>query len=512
MAAVRAEVSAITLLGPSTSDTVVRYLAAEFLLEISRRCPPAPAPAPTSSSPTSTNGDIAESIIEAGGLGALWNLCTYPPQMESPIALAALATILGTAAAMSRSATASAAVLALVSDGAVGRLAREHLEPALAVLAACAPEARHQPRGEDGDNAIAFATSTLLALHNLAVNPDPAIHGLFLAVVGVDRGVGTTRTENRSAWNVILSSVEAGADGDAGSAFLEVALLAAGSVCGAPPLPSFGGGGSGVTGADAGTLGNPYFSPSTNVDVDRRTMARILPTYGSRVRRATSVEARTMATSRGLVTWAIALLNGGSADSAAGATTTVAVASKAVTAASQKKNISRAAVRVAWALSRDPGGALAMVSSGALPRVVDIFSAGRAQRNSGGEAGREVGEDAAAGVLLMETIAALLSLEEDRGRRDGVPALSAETAAAMSRAIGELCEIVLEGSGSDDGGSSSTSLGPRSLALLASTAANPRLRRLLVDHPRFAAVLNLLTERHLGSSFSSSSVSMALDA
>lgn len=545
---------AVTLLSGtgSTSDPIVSYLACKFLLLLSRRCLPAPAPGPLSSptSPPATEEsssspppgddrrhDIAKSVIEAGGLGALWTLCTYPPQMASPVALAALAAFLGTAAAMSRSAAASAAVLSLVSDGIVGRLARENVDPALAVLAAWSPQDRNQPRGASADSAIAAGTSALLALHYLATNPDPEVHGLFLAVAEVDSSaVASSGHAGGSAWSLILSSVETAADGRAGSGFLEAALLAAGSVCGAPPLPppqgTEGGGSSGVG------------SPSKPEEI----VARILPTYEARAREPTSVEATTTATARGLAKWTVALFGvgvGGSSNVAgSGAPATADAADKGVVATMhlQKQKVSRAAIRVAWALSRNSEGATALAAGGALPQVMDLFSAGRAHRKdgnsgNGGAGGDGVGHGGTMEVLVLETIAAFLSLEGGDGRSSTgalagagkgsvltpTSGLSAETVAAMSRAVGELCEIVLDsgggqGEGVENGGSespppspvpSSASLVPRSLALLASAAANPRLRPLLVDHPHFPDVLDLLltNRRSLGGS-SSSSVSV----
>lgn len=524
---------AVTLLGgtSSTSDPIVPYLACKFLLQLSRRCLPAPALGPLPSPPPITNGsssspppspgdgrrhDIAKSVIEAGGLGALWTLCTYPPQMASPVALATLAAFLGTAAAMSRSAAASAAVLALVSDGVVGRLTRENVDPALAVLAAWSPQDRHQPRGASADSAISTGTSALLVLHYLATNPDPAVHGLFLAVAEVDSGaVASSGHAGGSAWNLILSSVEVAADGRAGSGFLEAALLATGSVCGAPPLPP-----------PQGTEGGGGCSPSKPEEI----VARILPTYEARAREPTSVEATTVATARGLAKWTIALFDVGAG---AGAPSTADAADKGVVATMhlQKQKVSRAVVRVAWALSRNPEGATALAASGALPQVMDLFSAGRVYRKggdsgNGGVAGHGLGHTME--ILVLETIAAFLSLEgaDGRGSRGALAGagngsvltptscLSAETVAAMSRVVGELCEIVLEVGSANSGSSSpppssvpsSASLVPRSLALLASAAANPRLRPLLVDHPRFPDILDLvLTDRrNLGGSCSPS--------
>ncbi|CAN0404197.1 unnamed protein product, partial [Ectocarpus fasciculatus] len=245
IAATRAHVRVVALL--SAPDPKLRFTAAELALQLSRRCRPGPAP---DLNRNGGGGDgIAKDMIEAGGLRALWRACSDPSPMARPVALEALATMLGTAAAMSRSSASSEAVLALVSEGAVGGLVRQHVDPALSVLggggrgrgvaggggSATAP-------GEAAAAAAAAATSALLALHFLAANPDPAVHGLFVAAAGVDEQQGGA-TRGGSTWSMILSCVEAGAEGRGGPAFLEAALLAAGSVCGAPPLPVLGGGG-----------------------------------------------------------------------------------------------------------------------------------------------------------------------------------------------------------------------------------------------------------------------------
>ncbi|CAN0191647.1 unnamed protein product, partial [Hapterophycus canaliculatus] len=253
IAATGAHVRAVSLL--SSPDPMLRFPAAEFMLHLSRRCRRAPAPAynpaPSISSSSSSFGgggsraaDVARDIIEAGGLGGLWSVCFDPSPMARPVALEALAVMLGTAAAMSRSTASSDAVLAVVSEGAGGKLVREHLDPALTVLASGVGGA------VGAGDAIAVATSALLVLHFVACNPDPAVYGLFAVAAGVDDAQGGGGAAGRGAggsgsstWSMILSSVESGADGRAGPDFLEAALLAAGSVCGAPPLPALSIGG-----------------------------------------------------------------------------------------------------------------------------------------------------------------------------------------------------------------------------------------------------------------------------
>ncbi|CAN0099923.1 unnamed protein product, partial [Ectocarpus fasciculatus] len=247
IAATRAHVRVVALL--SAPDPKLRFTAAELALQLSRRCRPGPAP---DLNRNGGGGDgIAKDMIEAGGLRALWRACSDPSPMARPVALEALATMLGTAAAMSRSSASSEAVLALVSEGAVGGLVRQHVDPALSVLggggrgrgvAGGGGSATAPGEASAATAAAAAATSALLALHFLAANPDPAVHGLFVAAAGVDEQQGGA-TRGGSTWSMILSCVEAGAEGRGGPAFLEAALLAAGSVCGAPPLPVLGGGG-----------------------------------------------------------------------------------------------------------------------------------------------------------------------------------------------------------------------------------------------------------------------------
>ncbi|CAN0016477.1 unnamed protein product, partial [Ectocarpus sp. 4 AP-2014] len=268
IAATRAHVRAVALL--SAPDPKLRFTAAELALQLSRRCHPGPVSNSNRGS-GGGGGGIAKDMIEAGGLGALWSACSDPSPMARPVALEALAVMLGTAAAMNRSSASSEAVLALVSEGAVGGLVRQHVDPALSVLGrrgrGVAGGGSATTPGDAAATAVAasVATSALLALHFLAANPDPAVHGLFVLAAGVDEQQGgAARSGGGSTWSTILSSVEAGAEGRGGPAFLEAGLLAAGSVCGAPPLPVLGGGG----GADA---------PSGSVAADE--IDRILPAY-----------------------------------------------------------------------------------------------------------------------------------------------------------------------------------------------------------------------------------------
>lgn len=445
------DVHAVSFLSVPDPDTL--YHAACLVLEIARRTRKAPAPA---FNPSGGGADVARSIIEAGGLGALWSLSSHSTPRVSAVALEALATLLGTAAAMSCSAATSEAVLAVLYDGAVERLTRIHVDPALAMLTGLSGQAL-----EPSSQAIvAKATYSLLALHYLAANPDPAVHGLFLAAAGVEGGDrGSARTGN-DAWYMILSSVETGRNGCAGAGFIEAALLAAGSVCGAPPLP----------------VAAPNATSNSRAHADE--VARILPTYEARSRGPACVAAGSIAMARGLESWAVALLSGGGAD-----LTDLNV-----------RNVARAAIRVVWALSHGPG-AVVMCTSGALAGLMGLFSA----RRAGGGTG--LTDDMASGVLVLESIAAFLSLEDGGSKASAVS--SSQTREAMVSTIGELCEIVLDRSIATDsapqaGSSGSASLGTRSLSLLATAAGNPRLRSMLVRHPRFPAVLDLLLqERHL---------------
>ena len=514
IALTKAHVRALSLL--SASDPKLRFPAAELVLQLSRRCrraparaaPPTPAAAAAGSPP-----DIAKDMIEAGGLRALWAVCSDTSPMTRPVALEALAVMLGTAAAMSRSTASSEAVLALVSEDAVGKLVREHVDPALAVLSGrdAGGGARRPP-----DNIAAVATSALLALHFIACNPDPAVYGLFVAAAGVDEhGRGNGGGGGSSAWSIILSSVETGADGRAGPAFLEAALLAAGSVCGAPPLPMLGSGdGTGATAT----------SPSAADET-----ARVLPTYQARAETADCLVAAASATAQGLATRAVALIdggggsgtysaNGGGVYSAAGAGYGYG------TAELVSAKLSRAAIRVVWSLARGPSSAT-LAAHGTLPRLMDRTSASRRQGSGGGGGGGGLRMDPSAGVLVLDTMAAFLSLEDrgadsgsgDRGLASGGGAaepasstspLSPSTASTLSRTVEELCELVLDGTAQEStaprengvvvSATATDSLGPRSLELLATAAANPRLRPLLVDSPKFPAVLDLLMmERHL---------------
>lgn len=495
IAATRAHVRVVALL--SAPDPKLRFTAAELALQLSRRCRPGPAP---NSNRGGGGGGIAKDIIEAGGLGALWSACSDPSPMARPVALEALAAMLGTAAAMSRSSASSEAVLALVSEGAVGGLVRQHVDPALSVLG-------RRGRGVAGGGsattpgdaaataaAASVATSALLALHFLAANPDPAVHGLFVVAAGVDEQQGgAARSGGGSTWSTILSSVEAGAEGRGGPAFLEAALLAAGSVCGAPPLPVLGGGGGAV-------------APSGSVAADE--IDRILPAYQARAQTADCLLAAASATSRGLATRAVALLDAGGSSGGGGF---ISTDSEALSSA----KLTRAAIRVVWSLSRGPSSAT-LAAHGTLPRLMGRMSCLRRKGSGGGGGGADGARgDTAAGVLVLDTIAAFLSLEDSsnghrRGSsKDSVAPVSPATATTIGRTVDELCELVLHGTtakrataddAGDDGssGAAAGSLGPRSLALLAKAAANPRLRPMLVDSPKFPAVLDLLmVERHL---------------
>lgn len=600
IAATGADVRVVSLL--HASDPFVRYFASELMLQLARRCrhgPPAAAvvtaafPTSKRASSSSSGGsagspphNIAKAIIGAGGLVALWNVCSDPSPLARPVALAALAELLGTTAAMTRSTATSAAVLELLRKDAVSRLARDHVDSALAVLAGHTPQElqqrlqhlQHQGRQKQAveserarvvDSAAAVATSSLLALHYLAANPDPEIYVLFLAAAGVDddntrpaSGSGSGGGGS-STWNIILSSVEVAADGSAGLAFLEAALRAAGSVCGAPPLPvewyrngssanGSGGsrdhdGGDGSNGVYPGT-GASFASTSCSAPVTDE-IGRILPGYQARVRMAESLAATSSATARGLAARAVALLDkSGNTTSARAVTSGYASGGpkfsahdddddtdvdgynlRAVKVPTIEEKISRAAIRVVWALSQGPSSAT-LAAHDTLPRLMDISSS---SRDRGGDG---LDDDPAAGVLVLDTIGVFLGLEERAssvaGGVDGAtrhlssPAattaatkLSPETVKTINRTVDELCGLVL-GNGSESGHASATArgsagtitsasavaargggLGPRSLSLLAIAAANPRLRPLLVDNPRFPAVLELIVmDRHLDGS------------
>ncbi|CAM9351951.1 unnamed protein product, partial [Ectocarpus sp. 13 AM-2016] len=502
IAATRAHVRVVALL--SAPDPKLRFTAAELALQLSRRCRSGPAPN-SNRSGGGGGGGIAKDMIEAGGLGALWRACSDPSPMARPVALEALAAMLGTAAAMSRSRASSEAVLALVSEGAVEGLVRQHVDPALSVLG-------RRGRGVAGGGsatihgdaaaapaAASVATSALLALHFLAANPDPAVHGLFVVAAGVDEQQGGAARSGggSSTWSTILSSVEAGAEGRGGPAFLEAAVLAAGSVCGAPPLPVLGVGGGAV-------------APSGSVAADE--IDGILPAYQARARTADCLLAAASATSRGLATRAVALLDAGG--SSGGSTDSEALSSAKLT---------RAAIRVVWSLSRGPSSAT-LAAHGTLPRLMGRMSCLR-RKGSGGGADLARG-DTAAGVLVLDTIAAFLSLEDSsNGHRRGsskgsVAPVSPATATTIGRTVDELCELVLHGTAAkrataddagDDGSSGAAAglLGPRSLALLAKAASNPRLRPMLVDSPKFPDVLDLLmVERHLDGASSNNTISL----
>ncbi|CAM9366645.1 unnamed protein product [Ectocarpus sp. 8 AP-2014] len=498
IAATRAHVRVVALL--SAPNPKLRFTAAELALQLSRRCRPGPAPN------SNRGGGAAADMIEAGVLRALWSACSDPSPMARPVALEALAAMLGTAAAMSRSSASSEAVLALVSEGAVGGLVRQHVDPALSVLG-------RRGRGGTGGGsattpgdaaAASVATSALLALHLLAANPDPAVHGLFVVAAGVDEQEGgAAHSGGGSTWSTILSCVEAGAEGRGGPAFLEAALLAAGSVCGAPPLPVLGDGGGAV-------------APSGSVAADE--IDRILPAYQARAQTADCLLAAASATSRGLATRAVALLDAGGSSGRGGFLSTD---SEALSSA----KLTRAAIRVVWSLSRGPSSAT-LAAHGTLPRLMGRMSCLR-RKDSGGGGSDGARGDMAAGVLVLDTIAAFLSLEDSsnghrRGdSKDSVAPVSPATATTIGRTVDELCELVLHGitakraataDDAGDGGSSgaaAASLGPRSLALLAKAAANPRLRPMLVDSPKFPAVLDLLmVERHLDGASSNNAISL----
>ncbi|CAN0351218.1 unnamed protein product, partial [Laminaria digitata] len=137
IAATGAHVRVVSLL--RAFDPKLRYVAAELVLELARHCPRAPAPA---NGPHGGGGSfigasgVAKAMIQAGGLIAVWGVCSDPSPMARPVALRALATLLGTSAAMSRSTSSSEAVLALMYADVVRRLGREFVEPALASRAA----------------------------------------------------------------------------------------------------------------------------------------------------------------------------------------------------------------------------------------------------------------------------------------------------------------------------------------------------------------------------------------
>lgn len=492
IAATRAHVRVVALL--TASDPKLRFTAAELALQLSRRCRPGPA-----LQDLNRGSGIAKDMIEAGGLGALWSVCSDPSPMARPVALEALAAMLGTAAAMSRSSASSEAVLALVSEGAVGGLVRQHVDPALSVLGGGRARGGVTGGGSataPGDAAAAaVATSALLALHFLAANPNPAVHGLFIVAAGVDEQQGGAARGSGSTWSTILSSVEAGAEGRGGPALLEAAVLAAGSVCGAPPLPVLGGGG-GAAAADE--------------------IGRILPAYQARARTTNCLVAAAAATSRGLATRAVALLD---AEGSSGGGF-LSAESEALSSA----KLTRAAIRVVWSLSRGPSSAT-LAAHGTLPRLMNRMSCWRRKDGGGGGGTNGITGDMATGVLVLDTIAAFLSLEDSSnghrrgGSKDSLAPVSPSTATTIGRTVDELCELVLHGTATkrstadagDDGSSGAAAgyLGPRSLALLATAASNPRLRPMLVDSPKFPAVLDLLMlERHLDGA---SSVRVARD-
>lgn len=501
------------------SDPKLRYVAAELVLELARHCYRAPAPANGPSGP-SFNGapGVAKAMIQAGGLLALWGVCSDPSPMARPVALSALATLLGTSAAMSRTAASSEAVLALMYADVVGRLGRDFVEPALTSRAA-GPQGGGRGVGGSGA-AFSVATSALLALHFLAANPDPDVFGLFLAAAGADDAGedidgggfgGGSGGGPASTWGLILSSVESAA-GSAGAivekggdaSLLEAAMLAAGSVCGAPPLPP---GGRGSRGADEVT--------------------RILPTYQARAETPGCAAAASFAAAGGLAARSMALLtavaDSGDVSQGGGVgfpsesgllsgSGSESGGSNAGEADASSVKVGRAGIRVVWALSRASSPSATLAARGTLPRLMDLMSA-RRRRGGGG-----VRDDAAAGVLVLETIAAFLTPDDAGGANGGgggggaaaatmqgnqsPSRVSAETAGTIGRTIEELWDLVLDdnptqspggrGGGETEVATVADSLVPRSLALLAGVAEKPRLRPLLVDSTRFNELLNLL--------------------
>ncbi|CAN0016408.1 unnamed protein product, partial [Ectocarpus sp. 4 AP-2014] len=172
-------------------------------------------------------------------------------------------------------------------------------------------------------------------------------------------------------------------------------------------------------------------------------------------------------------------------------------------------------------LSRGPSSAT-LAAHGTLPRLMGRMSCLRRKGSGGADRARG---DTAAGVLVLDTIAAFLSLEDSsNGHRrasskDSVAPVSPATSTTIGRTVDELCELVLHGTtakrataddAGDDGssGAAAGSLGPRSLALLAKAAANPRLRPMLVDSPKFPAVLDLLMVERLDGASSNNAISL----
>lgn len=470
----------------SARDAMTRKLAAELALQLALQGRPAPAPAFDPSA--SRIHDVAKVMISAGALGALWALCSDTHSGTRSVALEALATLLGTAAAMSRSTASSEAVLSLVAQDAVGRLAREHIHPALAVLRGSTPSSgmsAHDATAGAFEETVAVATSALLALHFLAVNPDPAVYGLFLPAAGVDdpgNNVSGSRTGG-TTWDTILTSVERAVEGRASPAFVEAALLAAGSVCGAPPLPALS--------------GEPQNQSTSSPAED---VSRILATYDRRTKSQESLVAASSATARGLVTQAMLLLSGLPTSSVpeSFAVGDVVGLTAAKAAGVAKAKTIRAAVRVVWALSKGPSSAT-LAAQDILLRLMELASA---RRRSG--AGGRFETDSSASVLILDTISTFLTIDEQQPRADS-SSISPETAATMSRTVEDLCALVLEGAGNGGAGDQSMAtdpLGPRSLSLLATAAKNPMLRPILLSSPRLPAVLDflLMEKKHLDES------------
>lgn len=470
----------------SARDAMTRNLAAELVLQLARQGRPAPAPAFDPSA--NRIHDVAKVMISAGALGALWALCSDAHPGTRPIALEALATLLGTAAAMSRSTTTSEAVLSLVAQDAVGQLAREHIHPALVVLRGSTPSSGMSAHGDTAgafEETISVATSALLVLHFLAANPDPAVYGLFLPAAGVDdpgNHVSSSRTGG-TTWDTILTSVERAVEGRASPAFVEAALLAAGSVCGAPPLPGFSG------------------APQTqSTSSPAEDVSRILSTYDRRTKSQESLVAASSATARGLVTQSILLLSGlppSSVPESFAVGDVVGLTAAKAAGVAKVKTI-RAAVRVVWALSKGPSSAM-LAAQDILPRLMELASA---RRRSG--AGGRFGTDSSASVLILDTISTFLTIDEQQSR-EASSSISRETAAKMSRTVEDLCALVLEGTDNDGAGDlpmAPDALGPRSLSLLATAAKNPMLRPILLGSPRLPAVLDflLMEKKHLDES------------
>lgn len=460
------DVLAVSLL--RSTDPVMQYYASDLVLQVSRRSRLAPAPA---YNPGGGGVDMAKAMIGASGLDALWGLCSNPSQMACPVALEALGALLSTAAAMSRSSETSEAVFALVSNGAVQHLIGSFVDPALMTLVASTETALDQ----SAMNVVTIATSSLLVLHFLAANPDPTLYVLFLAATGIDADwIRGRATSGDDPWNIMFKTVDSAKDGRGGAQFIEASLLMAGSICGAPPLPAL----VAISGDKEAGMSSASSLAAASAHADE--VARILPAYNARAQDHTCQMAIAVANSYFMANQALLWLNGGGGDRMDPNT----------------RKISRAAVRLVWALSRGSGIG-AMDTSETLGRLMELLS-----RRSGNRVG--LYDDMPSGILVLDTIAAFMK-NEDRGPQSSAIS-SPETQAAIASTVGELCELVLDGSlvsGHDRAGEALewTLLAARTLGLLATVAGNPRLRPLLVNHPRFHAVLDLLvTKRHLDGS------------